>query len=272
MRCPFPGMDPYIERPTIWADFHDRLIPRISAALQPLLRPKYAALVQDRLYVVESGRPIRPDVALVETNYPQSGTSPGTGVLELDKPMVFELWQEEIRQPYIQIIEPAAGNRLITAIEVLSPDNKVPGPGRKKYLKKREELWAGGANLVEIDLLRDGKPTLRISDEGLASLPAWRYLAAVTRWPARQEVYAIPLENRLPRLAVPLTADDRDLPLDLQAVFTGCWEEGPYPELLRYDRPPPGSMNAEETAWCENQLRQAGFRPPANPQVSKKGN
>jgi len=62
MDCPFPGMDPYIERPAIWADFHDRLIPAISATLQPMLRPKYAALVQDRLYVVESRRPIRPDV------------------------------------------------------------------------------------------------------------------------------------------------------------------------------------------------------------------
>ena len=46
MQCPFPGMDPYIERPAIWADFHDRLIAEISGVLQPNLRPKYAALVQ----------------------------------------------------------------------------------------------------------------------------------------------------------------------------------------------------------------------------------
>ncbi|MCA9222727.1 MAG: DUF4058 family protein, partial [Planctomycetales bacterium] len=26
MRCPFPGMDPYLEQPEIWPDFHDRLI------------------------------------------------------------------------------------------------------------------------------------------------------------------------------------------------------------------------------------------------------
>src|SRR5437879_727448 len=119
MGCPFPGMDPYIERPAIWADFHDRLIPSISAALQPLLRPKYAALVQDRLYVVESGRPIRPDVALIETGAPPRGTSSATAVLELDNPVVFRLPREEIRQPLVTIVEPAAGNRLVTAIEVL---------------------------------------------------------------------------------------------------------------------------------------------------------
>jgi hypothetical protein len=271
MRCPFPGMDPYIERPAIWADFHDCLIPAIRAALQPLLRPKYAALVQDRLYLVESRRPIRPDVALVETKFPQTATPSSTAVLELDKPIIFELDHEEIRQPYIQIIEPAAGNRLITAIEVLSPDNKLAGPGRKKYLKKRQELWESGANLVEIDLLRDGKPTLRVSAEALASLPPWRYLAAVTRWPNRQEVYAVPLEKRLPRLAVPLTLEDQDVPLDLEAVFTRCWEEGPYPELLRYDGPPPGTMTVEEIAWCETQLAQAGIRLSPNRQTSKNG-
>ena len=30
MPCPFPGMDPYLEDPAIWPDFHDRLIARIA--------------------------------------------------------------------------------------------------------------------------------------------------------------------------------------------------------------------------------------------------
>jgi hypothetical protein len=263
MICPFPGMDPYIERPAIWADFHDCLIVAIRTAIQPMLRPKYAALVQDRLYVVQSQRPIRPDVALVETTAPQRGATFAVAQMELDQPMVYEVSYEEIREPYIEIIEPAGGNRLITAIEVLSPDNKVPGAGRKQYLKKRKEFRSAHANLVEIDLLRSGKPTVRVGAAELAALQPWRYLAAVTRWPNREEVYAVALQNRLPRLAIPLTAEDQDVRLDLQAVFTRCWEEGPYPELLRYDGPPPGEMTPEETAWCDERLRLAGFRPAA---------
>lgn len=58
MQCPFPGMDPYIERRAIWADFHDAFVAEIRGILQPLLRPKYAALMKDRLYVVESRRPV----------------------------------------------------------------------------------------------------------------------------------------------------------------------------------------------------------------------
>src|SRR4051812_4667254 len=100
MRCPFPGMDPYIERPSLWPDFHDSLIPAISAALQPVLRPRYAALIQDRRYA------------------------------------------DGFREPYIQIINPAARNRLISVIEVVSPNNKTAGSGRKTYLKKRKEVLA----------------------------------------------------------------------------------------------------------------------------------
>lgn len=67
MASPFPGMDPYIERPAMWADFHDALVPFIRGALQPMLKPKYAAVGQDRLYVIEAERPIFPDVSIVRT-------------------------------------------------------------------------------------------------------------------------------------------------------------------------------------------------------------
>ena len=67
MPSPFPGMDPYIERPAIWPDFHDRLIAAIVGVLQPLLRPRFAAVTQDRLYLVESERSVYPDVAVVKT-------------------------------------------------------------------------------------------------------------------------------------------------------------------------------------------------------------
>jgi len=252
-------MDPYLERSEIWPDFHDRLTTFLCGILQPLLRPRYVALMQDRLYVVEADRPIRPDVSVVRTSSPASGVT-ATAVLETDAPAVFELWREEIRQPLVHIVEPAAGNRLVTAIEVLSPDNKRSGPGRVSYFKKREELWNGGANLVEIDLLRAGESTVRVSDEHLESLRPWRYSVAVTRyWPSRQEVYAWPLERRLPRVAIPLAEDDPDVRLDLPAAFQRCWDEGPYPELLHYDGPPPGDSPTAEQDWCKQRLSDAGF-------------
>ncbi|OGC33790.1 hypothetical protein A2311_02000 [candidate division WOR-1 bacterium RIFOXYB2_FULL_48_7] len=228
-------MDPYIERPEIWPDFHDSLIAAIRGALQPLLRPRYAAVTQDRLYDVEAERPIRPDVSVVRTSA-RGPSGSEAAVLEADAPAVFELSREEIRQPLIHIVEPAAGNRLVTAIEVLSPDNKTPGPGRTSYLKKRDELWDAGVNLVEIDLLRAGELTVRIAAPQLETLRPWRYLAAVTRRsPPRQEIYAVPLERRLPRIAIPLAEPDQDVTLDLQAPFTRCWNDQPLHHGQRID-------------------------------------
>jgi hypothetical protein len=258
MQCPFPGMDPYIERPAIWADFHDSLITEIRRELQPLLRPKYVALTQDRLYVVASKRSIWPDVSVVKPRPLQANGASAVVVVEADEPTVFEIEDEEVREPYIEIIEPAAGNRLITSIEVLSPDNKASGAGRRKYLRKKREIRRGLANLVEIDLLRAGKPTFRLSADDLARLPTWRYLVAVRR-PRRQEVYAVALEKRLPRIRIPLTKNDADVPLDLQVAFTRVWQDGPYPELLHYNDPPPGVMSAAEIAWCAERIQKAGF-------------
>jgi hypothetical protein len=115
-------MDPFLERPEIWPDFHDSLIAYIRKALQPLLRPQYVALTQDRLFVVESNRPIRRDVSIMVMN-PKKTVPSGTKTIDADPATtVVEFQREEIRQPYIEIIEPASGNRVVTAIEVLSPD------------------------------------------------------------------------------------------------------------------------------------------------------
>jgi len=257
MRCPFPGMDPYVERSAIWPDFHDRLITHIGETLQPSLRPRYVALTQDRLYVVDSGRPIRPDVSIVRTSVERKPPT-GVAIAELDAPVIVEMSREEIRQPLLYIIEPAAGNRIVTAIEVLSPDNKRSGPGRDSYLNKQEELWESGAHLVEIDLLRAGRSTVRVPEE-LDRLAPHHYLVSVTRFvPTQCELYGFALQQRLPRIKVPLANGDPDITLDLQAVFQRCWESGPYPELLQYDVPPPGELEANDLAWCRQQLVEAG--------------
>lgn len=252
MQCPFPGMDPYLERSAIWPDFHDRLITYIGEALQAYLRPRYVALTQDRLFVVEHDRPIRPDVSIVETGQTAAAI---TGTAVADAPLVVEMFREEVRQPYLQIIEPAAGNRVVTAIEVLSPDNKQPGAGRTSYMNKQDELWLGQTNLVEIDLLRAGRPVARIPEHRLDDLAERRYLISVTRnYPTRCELYGFALHQSIPKISVPLASDDNDIALNLQTVFQRCWETGPYPELLHYDQSAPGELSSDEQTFCQDRV------------------
>jgi hypothetical protein len=251
-------MDPYIERPAIWPDFHDALVASIRGLLQPLVKPRYVALMQDRVYIVRDEQTRRPDVSIVRTS---SHGRPGgaAAVLDVDTPAIFEVVREEVRQPLIEIIEPAAGNKVVTAIEVLSPDNKQLGPGRKSYLEKRNQYEEAGTNVIEIDLLVGGLQTVKLEPEKLESLRPWRYMVTVFRWPTPYEVYAFPLERRLPKIAVPLACDDADIPLDMQAAFTRAWEEGPYPQLLHYEDPPPSSLTEAEQRWCRQRLAESGF-------------
>ena len=261
MPSPFPGMDPFLERSEIWPDFHDSMMAYIREALQPLLRPQYVALTQDRLFVVENNRPIRPDVSIFETQPPfaNSGVT-ATKVIETVEAdlatSILEFQHEEIRQPYIQIIEPASGNRVITAIEVLSPDNKTPGAGLKSYRQNQNESWASGANLVEIDLWSAGVRTVLGNPDLAVDDLKRRYLVTVNRAePIRCEFYGIDLPQRLPRIAVPLKATDKDVTLDLPTVFQRCYDSGPYPQPLYYDKPAPAALTEEETKFVAQVLQ-----------------
>ncbi|MEI7769214.1 MAG: DUF4058 family protein, partial [Chloroflexales bacterium] len=50
MPTPFPGMDPYLEQPAIWPDFHNSLIVALRDDLAPRLRPRYYVAIEERTY------------------------------------------------------------------------------------------------------------------------------------------------------------------------------------------------------------------------------
>ena len=53
MPSPFPGMNPYLEHPAVWVDFHDSFIPAIREALNQQIRPAYFAKVEELLFIHE---------------------------------------------------------------------------------------------------------------------------------------------------------------------------------------------------------------------------
>lgn len=66
----FPGMDPYIEGQA-WEDFHNRLQNALAQALAPVLRPRYVARLEKRVYVElppdDSSSIAIPELAVVRT-------------------------------------------------------------------------------------------------------------------------------------------------------------------------------------------------------------
>ena len=45
MEPPFPGMDPYLEAPSLWPDVHHELITLFRDQLQAQLSPRYRAVI-----------------------------------------------------------------------------------------------------------------------------------------------------------------------------------------------------------------------------------
>lgn len=258
MPSPFPGMDPYLEEPTLWPDVHQCLITYIRDALQPNIRPGYHARMGERLYVVEVPHTIYPDVTIVKRPVPEpAGAAQELALAEAEAPYVLTIPPVQYREPFVEIVH-TAGGEVVTVIEVLSPANKTAGEGHRLYRRKQGEVLRSQAHLVEIDLLSQGLPTLALPETSLSALPPWRYLVSVSRAPDRErfEVYAIPLAKPLPRFRVPLKQPDPDVVLDLQAVFSRCYDNGGYADFLDYSQAPSVSLSSEEQAWLETVLKE----------------
>jgi hypothetical protein len=245
-------MDPYLEAPGLWPDVHQRLITYIADAIQPQVRPQYRARIEERVYLVEPERNIYPDVTLLRRPmWMPGGRNGGAAVAVADEPLTFTLFPTEHREPFIEIIH-HEGLEVVTVLELLSPANKTPGPGRTLYLQKQHEILNSHAHLVEIDLLSRGQHTVALPESARPKLPPYRYLvcinrAAVPRW--RFEIYPFALADRLPRIRIPLKEADPDVTLDLPALFDHCYENGAYADFVDYTRPPEAPLSAEETAW-----------------------
>jgi hypothetical protein len=258
----FPGMDPYLEDPLIWNGVHAALIVYIRDFLRPLLRPRYLAAIEQRVFVEGPDRDIHLDVWLR-----QSRTRLGeaaVAVAEADTPCVVEVPDLEIREAYINILDRQSGQHVVTVIEVVSPTNKYAGPGRDSYTAKQKEVRRSHTHLVEIDLLRLGPHVLAVPEWVSRGRYVYDYLVCVNRavTPREQfELYPCPLRQRLPRPRIPLAEGDKDVVLDLQEVLAQTYEAGTYSEMLKYDAPCVPPLPPEDQLWANECIRQARQSP-----------
>jgi hypothetical protein len=271
MPSPFPGMDPYLEHPQFFPDLHDAMIAEIRVALQERLPIQYYAQIRSRVWTEYTEMFLVPDDGVFRE--PPRSNGPGglatAGAVEVGlHPLAVRVPHEEIQEKFVEIRSVQAGHRLVTAIEILSPSNKTPGAhGQEQYRQTQRELLAGPTNLVEIDLLRGGAhATVVLRERAVAAAGPYDYHVCVRRATDRANllVYPIRLEKALPKIAVPLLPGDEDVALDLQAIFTRCYDTGPYPRLRPYaDRAPEPALTPAQAEWANRLLREKGYLPPS---------
>src|SRR5262249_27231736 len=125
--------------------------------------------------------------------------------------------EEEFRESFVEVLDVEEDHRLVTCIEVLSPSNKARGSeGRALYLKKRQGLLLGEANLVEFDLLRGG--------QRMPMLDPWppspyTILVSRPRTVRRCLVWPASFREPLPPVLIPLLKPDPDIRLDTQPMI-----------------------------------------------------
>jgi hypothetical protein len=169
----------------------------------------------------------------------------------------------EVHEPYIAIYD-VEGREVVTIIEVLSPSNKTPGPGRNDYLAKQQEILESETNLVEIDLLRQGSHVLAVPPWEVAQRGSADYLICTRRTarPGGYEVLRLTVRQPLPLLPIPLRTGEPDVVLDLAAAFTRAYDAGAYDLLVDYTQEPEPPLSRADAAWAEALLQEKGLRGP----------
>jgi Protein of unknown function (DUF4058) len=224
MPTPFPGMNPYLEQQRLWPAFHKQFIAAAYQVLLPGLVDRYRARISARKYTSE----------LV---------------------LFTSVTREEHIEEYIEIRSRIDG-RLITLLDIVSIGNRTTTGGQTAYLATRQIAYTEKANIVEIDLLTQGKPPVTMDRSKVVD----PYCAVtVTRGtsPERHEIYTGAVQKRLPKFKLPLAADDRDTVQDLQVMFQRAYELGNFDTQIDLTQPLPADVKLpqDDRDWIEEELR-----------------
>ena len=260
MKNPFPGMNPYLEQ--YWGDVHTSFMVYARDQINEQLPGDLQARVEEGIAIdTDTGdhRVVFPDVRVVEEPGSSFGEGAATAVA-VAEPCLIPIPDEQPTQRHIEIIDPNSGNRVVTAIEVLSLANKS-SDGRRSYRQKQRDYIEGGVNLVEIDLLRSGEFVLATPESCVPAPYRGPYRICIRRLrkPWQAEMYRVPLHEPLPNIPIPLRPSDRDIVLQLQPLIDECYRKGRYASI-DYRRPPTPKLSEDDERWADQLLREQGLR------------
>lgn len=265
MPNPFPGMNPYLEKPSWWKPLHFRLISILDRLIRAQIKPPFYCSVEERVYLTLKESAI-PDVVVIDReNAPRNPQNSAVTTLAPDVPLTIVAENEEVTENYLEIRLADEPGVVVTAIEVLSPKNKKrESMGRDVYIAKQKRCINSESNFLEIDLLRRGAYSLAVPYQGVVRVrpQPWHYGICLHRGGegAIFEMWLSSLRERLPIVSVPLTEDMPDLVLNMNEVISILYEEGSYDTILDYSQEPAPPLSPEDALWLDELLRGQGLR------------
>ncbi|MBI2901277.1 MAG: DUF4058 family protein [Planctomycetes bacterium] len=258
MPTPFPGMDPYLEHCSLWPDVHNRLIAALGDGLGPRLRPRYYVRLEERTYVEEPGALAfigRPDLSVLSRERSPSGEPAGPAAapaaLAVQVPV-----PDRVRESYLEVRSVESGD-VVTVLEILSPGNKRSGDARRDYEAKRLTILGTRTSLVEVDLLREGRPMAVYGADGRGE---YRILVARGERRPRAELYVFDVRDTIPTFRLPLLPGDEEPLVDLGAILHGLYDRAAYDLSIGYRAEPVPPLREEDRGWAHEILKGAGVR------------
>jgi Protein of unknown function (DUF4058) len=249
MPSPFPGMNPYLEQPDAWQDFHSRYVPALGDALAALVRPNFIVKIGEYMFIHEPPAEQRYLIGHADVSLSHPDNRPGRngGTATLPSPVVTRIPNVDFEEHLYLEVRDRENRELVTTLEVLSPTNKKPGPDREQYLAKRANLLHSEAHFVEIDLLRSGS-RMPVEDATICD-----YAIMVSRVEDRPNVNYWPLHLRepLPPIPIPLRAPQPFVTLDLQGVLHVVYDRAFYGDYIYRGKPSP-PLRQDDASWAES--------------------
>jgi hypothetical protein len=257
MQSPFPGMDPYLEHPSLWPDVHNRLIAALADDLSERVAPRYYVGLERRTYLLKADDIVfigRPDIAVASTSgasvFPSQPATTSVTVLEVEVPM-----QDEVSENFLEIHEVKTG-KLITILELLSPVNKLHQQGREEYERKRGYVFRSLTNLVEIDLLRAGDPMPVVGPQVQSD---YRILVSRGIQRPRASLIAFTLRQPIPAFTLPLLPGGDEPDVDLNRILHALYQRARFDLRLDYTQPPIPPLAETDAAWARDLVTARGL-------------
>ena len=121
---------------------------------------------------------------------------------------------------------------------------------------KRQKVLASSTHLVEIDLLRQGKPMPM--EGGIET--NYRILVSRSETRPKAALYGFNLRDNIPQFSLPLGSEDVEPWVDLQGLLHEIYDQGAYDLRLDYSRAIVPTLSEADAAWVDEVLRQQGLR------------
>ena len=256
---PFPGMNPYLETRGLWPEVHNKIIAAIHRCLRGRLPFKYSVIMEERVAIGQNpaeeppARYARPDTTISGSGVHQepSDYELGAGAVTVVLPETYT-----VREWFIRISEQSREDP-VTVLEVLSPTNKNPGPGREQYLDKRKRILESATHFIEIDLVRVGRPMPVEGYDGDAP-----YRTLISRWQLRPsaELYPFGLRSSIPSFTVPLLDGDTEPEVPLGEIVKEIYSLDYYVNYMGYHDDPAGPLSDSDRKWLDQTLQEKGLR------------